>query len=224
MNDDRGHTLVEMMVALTLASMVTVGALSLFVAQAGVIQAETHRDQAAQEAQHLYDVISRLLRQAERDSISITSTAAPNGSTLEVANDTITIDFLVPAGFRVWPNTSGNDNAIRVTWSNTDEAAPYAVRIGTASTLAGLAGAPLIPLTGGDGSNTPRPINLDFWPLLNVNALQPASSSPAVAGYRLAIAFRAGKADNGYVNPADADGALRHYRVYTAAGIVSPRN
>lgn len=225
----KGHTLIEMMVSLTLASLVLVGAISLFMAQAGVIHSETHRDQTAQEAQVAFDILSRLLRQAQADSISIAytgSSAAPNDQgTLEETADAVRIDFTVPPGYPIWP-ADGVDNAIRIAWSNEPGAAePRAIRIASANTVSTLADNDLLTLAGGDSGNTiPRVINLDFWPLRDVNTLQPNSNDPPLAGYLLSVTVRTAVADASYTNPQDPSGPLRHYRTYTAAGVVAPRN
>lgn len=226
MHRNNGHTLIELMVALALAALLMVGTISLFVAQAGVIQKETQRDQAAREAQLAFDILSRLLRQAEADSIQITYPAypSPNGDTIEVDGDAILVDFEVPQGYAIWP-ADGVDNAIRVTWSNDENAVlPHAVRMANTGTLSTLDDADLQTLAGGNLGLTPRVVNLDLWPLSAPGSLQTSPDEAPVAGYLLRVTVRTAKPDPSYINPLNPDGPYRHYRTYTASGVVAPRN
>lgn len=224
---ERGHTLIELMVALTLSSLLMVGLVSLFAAQAGVVRHETERDQAAHEAQTALEILSRLLRQAEADSIAIRyegAASAPNAANaLEQASDAIRVDFTVPANYAVWP-ADGSNNAIRIRWNNSDAASAYAIRITNSASKGTLDDNGLQRLAGGNQGLSPRVINLDFWPLRSPSVLQANATDAPLAGYLLRVTVRAANQDPSYTNPLDGDGPLQHYRTYTASGIVAPRN
>ncbi len=225
MRTQTGHTLIELMISITLSSLILVGAISLFVAQAGVIRSETQRDQAAQEAQNAFDVISRLLRQAQAGSISITYTGTPSQynaqGTPEQADDGINIKFTVPSGYAVWQDQTGAKNAVRITWTNgTDSDAPNAIRIAGAATTGALDGETLQTLAGGNEGSLPRVVNLDLWPLLDAETPQDLTTDPPLGGYLLTLTMRTASADPTFTNPLDSS----HYRTYTASGVVAPRN
>lgn len=227
-----GVTLIEMMIALVISMLITIAAMSAYVGQSRVVVHQARKDQASQTDTLTYEVLSRLLRHAQTGLISITyggagAAAAPNASSvLEVASDSITVDFTLPSGYAIWPNDVSpfTNNAVRLTWSNTGTNA-YQVRIANAATTAGLGTATFTTVAGSNDGSNARIINLDYWPLQgDGRSLQATAGSSADGGYRLTLTTRAGIADPGYTNPQDPNGSLKNYRTSSIMGVVVPRN
>lgn len=226
----KGYSLVELMIATTLATLMSLGVVSIFVNQTGTISTETQRDMALQVANQSFDVVSRLLRQADKSSIRINY---PSGSGLnddnspEIENDAISVDFLIPSGFNIWPNDTPPyiNNAIRLSWTNSSSSdSALTLQMAKAETLDGLAGRPLQTIAGSNTDDQARIINLDVWPMLDQRNPQASASAAAQAGYMVKITTRTAQADMAYTNPLDPDGALKPYRTHTVSGIIFPRN
>jgi len=200
----RGHTLVELMIALALAALVSVGVIGLFAQQSGLLRQEARLQQGRQEGAYLFDLLATLLRQAQAGSVRIRIQPAipPTVERAEGTDDRITIDLLLPAGVPVWPNLDGQRPAVRLQWRREDGR----LWLATASDPAALDGAPLRPLRG-QAPATPL-LDLDLWPLDANLRPQPTADAPAPGGYRLALLFPG------------ADAAHRHAH----SGLVAPRN
>lgn len=222
----KGFSLVELMVASTLATLMSLGVLSIYVNQEGNLSSEISRDTTVQEAQRAFDVVSRLLRQAEQASISVPIGQFNDKDTPEIANDETIVDFTLPAGQRIWPNLNGNaNNAVRLSWSNKNSSTqPYQIQIGNTDTLANLGGANMNVLAGSNNGEQAQVINLDFWPLADQQTLQGNSTDAANSGYLLRITTRAAIPDLSYNNPLQSNSAFKHYRTHTVSGIITPRN
>ncbi len=171
-----GFSLVELMVSIAVASLLLLAVGSLYSSQAGIYIRQSVRTQVTEEGREVFDVLHRLLRQANASSISVTSSV---GNTV--------IDFTIPAGYPVWPNTTSpyDNNAIRVSWSS-NGTFPNQVRIATATSLAGLAAAPMTTLAGSTNGNNTRITNLTLTAL-------------ASGGYTLMVASGTGNPDIGQV-------------------------
>ena len=229
-----GFTLIELMVASIIATLMSLGVLSIYINQSGNITAESQRDSTTQEANRAFDIISRLLRQAEQDSIVITydtgkTANSLNSNQLEIADDSITIKFTLPAEQDIWPNihTAANpidNNAIALKWHNTTANNKHQVQISKAINIVSLSVDSMDALAGSSNGSLPRVINLDFWPMQNQSILQGAVTDVANNGYLLQITTRSAIQDLSYVNPGDENGTYRNYRTHTVSGIIMPRN
>lgn len=167
-----GLTLVELMISVTVASLISIGVVSLYASQSSVFVNESHSTQARTDGRDVYIVISRLLRQAESSSIVVSSDAAST-----------TIDLTLPSGYPVWPNTTFpfTNNAVRLAWTNTGDNA-YQIRIATGSSIANLGAAQLTTLVGNKtGDNT--------W----ITAL---SLNQSAGGYLLSVSSASGNIAN----------------------------
>ncbi|MDH5229546.1 MAG: prepilin-type N-terminal cleavage/methylation domain-containing protein [Gammaproteobacteria bacterium] len=231
-----GYTLSELMIALALASLMSVGVLNFFIGESTRIKTETDRDFSAQEVYTSFSVIDRLLRQAKLGSLQITYQSPlgngqlnpVNNSSVEIDNDALQIDFLVPNHYAIWPNDVPPyiNNAIRIVWHNnsTMEGA-YSIRIARAESLAALDSALLLTLAGGENDEFTRITNLDIWPL-NVDLETHASANAqADSGYLVQMNGRTARPDMAYLDPnLNADDEMVHYRSYGFSNIVVPRN
>ncbi len=200
----RGHTLVELMIALTLAGLVSVGVFALFAQQSGLLRQEARLQQGRQEGAYLFDLIATLLRQARADSvrIHIQPGTPPTAEQPEGSDDAITIDLVLPAGVPIWPNTDGQRPAVRLQWRREDGR----LWLATAAEPGALDRAPLRPFRG-QAPTTPL-LDLDLWPLDARLRPQPSADAPAPGGYRLALLLPG------------ADAARWHVH----SGLVAPRN
>lgn len=229
MNRQTGFSLVELMVAITLATIMSLGVLEIFVNQTGNITHETQRDLSSQQANHAFDTISSLLRQANKASLSINY---PSGSQLnaedqpQVSNDQIIVDFILPEGFNVWPNDKApyTNNAIRLAWNNSATDTSNKIQMATAGTLEALNGAPLKDIAGTNTGDLARIINLDVWPMQDPRTPQASHTAKGDAGYLLRVTARTGLKDMSYNNPDDSNSDLQQYRTHTVSGIIFPRN
>ena len=231
--NNKGFTLVELMIATTLSTLMSLGVLSIYISQSANLTSEIQRDTTAQEAHRAFDIISRLIRQAEQASIQInynTDKIVNNNNVPEIDNDAITIDFTLPANQDIWPNihTAGNpadNNAVRLAWHNNIEArSPYQIQIGNTTSIANLGAANMNILAGSNNQSVAQIINLDLWPLQNQRTLQAAANATPNSGYLLRITTRATTPDLSYTHPNDTRDNYKHYRTYTVSGIVTPRN
>jgi len=219
-----GFTLVELMISATLATLMSFGVLSIYVNQSSTISSETQRDSTAQEAQRAFDIMSRLLRQAQRNSFIVINNTRNSDTQPEVASDASNVQFTLPANQSIWPNVSGGpNNAILLSWNNSSESEKYKIKIDNAATIGALNVDNADVLAGGNSGSLARVINMDFWPLSGPRSLQVAASDPGTNGYLLRITTRAAEPDLSYIHP-DASDANKHYRTYTVSGVISPRN
>jgi len=170
----QGFTLIELMISVTLASLLSLGVITAYSHQAATFVNQGRSSQATEDGRDAFTVIGGLIRQALSSSLSITQTPART-----------TIDFLIPAGFPVWPNTTApyDRNAIRIQWTNTGAAANQ-IQIASATSLGALAGAPLTTLVGSNSGTNTRIIQLSL-------------TAQAPAGYLLALVSRSGNTPPG---------------------------
>jgi len=224
-----GFTLIELMIASTLATLMSLGVLSIYVNQSGNISAEEQRSATAQEAHRAFDLVSRMLRQAEQNSIVInynTGKSVNENNEPEISNDAITIDFTLPANLDVWPNTHANGApdrpAVRLRWHNGTGENPYKIQLANTTSLDNLASATLTDIAGSDVGSLARIVNLDFWPLLDPRTLQNASTDAPIHGYMLRVTARAAQPDITYND--GSTGQYKNYRTYTTTGVIAPRN
>ncbi|MBI5658216.1 MAG: type II secretion system protein [Nitrosomonadales bacterium] len=233
-----GFSLVEMMVAVTVAMIMSIGVLYLYSGQVRTFSQTARKAQTTQEAQSAFEAIARLVRQAEMCLTCITQQtmgiAYPGGAsnpnaagTLQLAGDSVQIDFTVPSGYDIWPNTASphTDNAIRIEWS----AATNMVQVSAGASVADAAGARTpITIAGTSGNMNTKIINLDVWPMVvdaaGAVAAGASATSKPTAGYRLTMTARVGTADGTYTNPLDPTGPLKNYRTVTYERIILPRN
>ncbi len=165
----RGFTLIELMISVTLASLLSIAVVTAYSNQAATFVSQGRRNQATEDGRDAFMVLSGLLRQAITSSLTINQTA-----------NRTTIDFQIPAGFPIWPNTTApyDRNAVRILWENTGATADQ-IRIATATSPGGLAAAPLVTLVGSTAGSNTRITELSLTPL-------------APAGYLLALGSRSG--------------------------------
>lgn len=228
---NQGFNLIELMVATVIATFMSFTVLSIYVNQTTHLTHETQRDSAIQEANRTFDLISRLLRQAQKASIDIsypTATTVNNETTPEISDDAISIDFSLPSGFNIWPNDKApyQNNDVRLKWDNSDNGDnPYVIQIANATNTGSISDQHLRDLGGDNLGDQARIINLDIWPLADQRNLQDSVTQSANNGYLLRITARAANSDLSYTNPNFADdNPLKHFRTYTVSGIISPRN
>jgi len=109
-----GMSMVELMISLTVASILSLSVLASFASQSEIFLNQSRRTQSYDDGRSAFDVLTRLLRHAEAGSITITDN-----------NNDLTLAFTVPAGYPIWPNLSGNytDNHIFIKWSDHDDSA-----------------------------------------------------------------------------------------------------
>ncbi len=189
-NHQRGFTLVELMVSITLASILSLAVIAAYSNQAATFINQGRSNQAAEDGREAFTVINRLLRQAIRSTITINQTATQT-----------TIDFTLPAGFPVWPNTTApyDRNAVRILWSSTGANSDQ-IRIASATSLGALGAAPLVTLVGSNSGFNTRIIGLTL-------------ATVAPAGLQLTLTSRSGATPPGQT----ATGT-------SFEGIIIPRN
>jgi prepilin-type N-terminal cleavage/methylation domain-containing protein len=150
MNSNQGFSLVEMMVSITISSMLSVAIVSSFSTQSALFLSHTKRLQATEDGREAFEVITRLLQQAHQNSITIT----------ENTSSDIQIDFTLPSGYPIWPNTVSpyDKNAVRIHWNgdaSTTTGTANQITIANASNLTNLGSSTATPLAGSAGhSNT----------------------------------------------------------------------
>lgn len=183
-----GFTLVELMIAVTIASIISVGVLSTFTSQSALFLEQNRNTKSTQEVRDAYDMVVRLLVHAEMESVTIKKTEY-----------SLTVDFNIPEGYPVWPNTQGphfSDNAIRVKWEafvpneeeeeEDDSKYPNQISIAKADNLSALSDDLLVPIVGGTSSASTRISNLV------VNKVS------ASEGFRVEVAGAVGTGDSLY--------------------------
>jgi len=233
-----GVSLVEMMVAVTISMIMSIGVVLIYAGQVRTFSQTARKAQTTQEAQSSFEVIAGLVRQAEmcltcttQQTIGLTypgGVANPNvAGTLQLAGDSVQMDFTVPSGYYIWPNITSpyTNNAIRIEWS----LATNVVKVSAGASVADAAGARTpIAIAGASGNMNTKIINLDAWPMVvdaagavTVGAL--ATTKPT-AGYRITLTARVGISDPAYTNTLDPAGLLKNYRTVTYERIILPRN
>lgn len=232
-----GYTLVEMMVAITIAMLISITTLYLYSGQVRTFYHTGRKQQTTEELQAAFEAVTDLLRQAEMcltcspaQQISITyptGIANPNGAqTPYLANDSIDLDFTVPSGYAIWPNDTApySENAMHLTWSQ----ASGALLLSHGTDAAAAQGAAAVAIAGSSGRMNTRIVNFDVWPLIfgagNVPALGTAASDKPTAGYHVVMTARVGSPDLTYTNKLDPNGAMRNYRTVTYEADILPRN
>lgn len=226
-NQLNGFTLIEALVATLLASVMSISVISIYVNQTNSINTESQRDANTLESNRAFDIVTRLLRQAEQSSIELTYTSPSlNGVTLEKTNDDIQIDFQLPAGFNVWPNNIAPfaNNFVRILWENSSIDNKHLIRVRNAPDLANLANAEDLIIAGNNSGEEARIINLDVWPMIDQTTEAINVNAAPDSGYFVSLTTRTANADYSYTNPLDPEGDLENYRTLTASGIVAPRN
>ena len=223
----KGFTLIELMISILLASVITAGTMSLFFSQNNTINADEIRTQNLTLSDNIFTDLNSLFRHAANDTIDIQyGNGRLNNANPELENDTITVDFSIPASFPIWPNNVSpfEKNWIRLKWENlSNSEAPYALLIGTASNRTALSNALLSPLNSGDKEIIIA--NLDIWPLNETGLVQENPQDPALGGYLLQVNTRTRSADPSYQNPKlPSNSPLAQHRTHMTSGIVSPRN
>ena len=126
----RGQSLVEMMISLVIAMMLSIVAMYLYSGQLRTFYHNARKQQTTEEVQAAFETITSLLREAEMclscatpQQIAISypaGVANPNAlKTPYLANDGISLDFTVPAGYAIWPNLTAPyaNNAMHLSWS-----------------------------------------------------------------------------------------------------------
>jgi len=227
----KGFSLIELMIAMVIAAIMSLAVLSIFANQTTHLTHETQRDNAVQEANRTFDVISRLLRQAHKESINISypnATTVNDENTPEINNDAISIDFSLPPGFNIWPNDQApyENNNVRLKWNNSSNSEnPYVIQIANAANAGGISNFDLKDIAGDNTGDQARIVNLDIWPLADQRNLQNSVSQSANNGYLLRVTARTAQKDISYTHPnVSDDSAQKHFRTYTVSGIISPRN
>ena len=226
-----GLTLVELMVSLLLAMLISIAAMYLFGGQMHSFYHHARKQQASGETQAAFEAITTLLRQAEIcltcATVQQIAIAYPGGvtnpntaTTPYLAGDAIDLDFTVPAGYAIWPNNTVPyaNNTIHLGWSQ----ANGTVKLGS-GTNAATATAAAIDIAGSNGILNTRIVNLDVWPLTTGGAGASAADKPN-AGYHVVMTAREGVKDMGYTNPLDPQGPMQHYRTVTYEADILPRN
>ena len=154
-----GMILVEMMASVAVASILSIAVVSTFSTNSTVILSHNLKTKSNEEGKEAFDMISRLLRQANTSSIKIRKTG----------NKT-TLDFTLPEGYPIWPNNVApyTDNAIRIQWLNhTSKNHPNELRIGKARRLSGLNTAVLETLEGHSANMGTRITDFQLQKLAN---------------------------------------------------------
>jgi len=191
----RGFSLIEMMVAVTIAMIMSIGVLLVYAGQVRTFAQTARKAQTTQEAQSAFEVVAGLVRQAEMCLTCITQ------QTIAITNpatDSVQVDFTVPSGYYVWPNTTDpyTNNAMRIEWS----LAGSAVQVSAGASVDDATNARTpIALTGASGNMNTKITNFDIWPMV-VDAAGAVTAGAAVtdkptAGYRITMTARVGTAD-----------------------------
>jgi len=182
------------------------------------------------DAQQIYRVLGEFVKQAEictscvpAKTLDITYGTAvspnPNGQ-LSLANDSINLEFILPSGYKVWPNDISpyDATAVRFAWNNTTGAATIANASDKAS-LDAVTPQSLVKVT----TRSSKLLNIDLWPLDTSGSLKSDVTNSPDGGYRLCVATRPPMPDTNYTNPDDS-GDFMHYRTAKVCGTIFPRN
>ena len=139
-----GMTFIESMVSIAVASILSLAVITTFSTNSSVMMAHSLKTKANEEGKAAFDMISRLVRQANHASIEINTT-----------ENSTTLDLTLPAGYPIWPNDVSpyTDNAVRIQWENSESSGnANQIRIGKANSLTGLNSAVLETLVGHSSS------------------------------------------------------------------------
>lgn len=231
-----GHTLVELMISLVLAMLISIAAMYLYSGQMLTFFHQARKQQTSGEAHAAFEAVTTLLRQAEmcltcatpqQIAISYPGGAAnPNAASAPyLANDGIELDFTVPAGYPIWPNTTAPyaGNAIHLSWSQASGILKLGNGADAAAATAAAQGPAAIDMAGGSGRLNTSVINFDVWPLTSAGSGANAAAKPT-AGYHVVMTARAGAQDMSYLNPLDPNGPMKHFRTITYEADILPRN
>jgi len=225
-----GFTLMDLLVGMLMASILSLIAMNVLTENARITMQETSHASALADANQVYRIIEEFIKQAEiclsctpakTFDITYGNVTNPNpDNKLSLANDSITLDFLLPYGYKIWPNDKGqyDVNAVRLAWDNTTGI----ITIANAADKASLGSAipqNLVQVT----KRSSRILNIDVWPLNASGGMQSAANDPPSGGYKLCVAAKPPISDYNYTNPDDS-GEFLHYRTAKICGIVSPRN
>lgn len=204
-----GASLIEMMIAVTIAMIMSIGVLLIYAGQVRTFSQTARKAQTTQEAQSAFEVIAGLMRQAEmcltcttQQTMGLTypgGVVNPNAAgTLQLAGDSVQIDFTVPSGYYIWPNTTApyTNNAIRISWS----LATNVVQVSAGASVADAAAARTpITIVGASGNMNTKIINLDVWPMVvdAAGAVTVGASATVkpTAGYGITMTAQVGSAD-----------------------------
>jgi Tfp pilus assembly protein PilW len=189
-----GASLIEMMISVTIAMIMSIGVLLIYAGQVRTFSQTARKAQTTQEAQSAFEVIAGLVRQAE---MCLTCTTQQTMAITNPAASSVQVDFTVPSGYYVWPNTTDpyTNNAMRIEWSNASSAVQVSAGASVADAVA--ARTPIV-LAGASGSMNTKIANLAVWPMVVnagvVTAGALATDKPT-AGYRITMTARVGTAD-----------------------------
>lgn len=229
-----GLSLIELMIAATIAMIMSIAAISIYINQMKTYVQTSRKEMTEQDARAVSVRLQQLLRQAV---ICTNNTVAPTcspivpitvsykgataplaSSALSVAGKSVQVVFELPAGYAIWPNTTApySNKQVTLDWTNKAGAAQEQVRISNGG---------VTHVLSGDSSNT-KIINLDFWPLNADGSRGATATTVAVGGYLLNLTARIGVADLSYINQKDPNNALgfQHYRTVTFDTRILPRN
>lgn len=189
-----GVSLIEMMIAVTIAMIMSIGVLLIYAGQVRTFSQTARKAQTTQEAQSAFEVVAGLVRQAEMCLTCITQQTMA----ITTAASSVQVDFTVPSGYYVWPNATDpyTDNAMRIEWS----LAGSAVQVSAGASVDDAAGArtPIV-LAGASGSMNTKIADFAVWPMVvdaagAVTEGALATTKPT-AGYRITMTARVGTAD-----------------------------
>jgi len=229
-----GLSLIELMISVTIAMILSVAAITLYVSQMKTYMQTSRKEMTEQDARAVSARLQQLLRQAVictnntvaptcspivSINITYTGATAPLASNvLSQAGKAVKVVFQLPSGYAAWPNITAPYTNTQVTldWSNNAGATQEQILISNGGVTQALAG---------DTLNT-KIINLDFWPLNADGSKAAAVTDVAYGGYLLSLTARIGVADPSYINQKDATNALglQHFRTVTFDSRVLPRN
>lgn len=237
MRKQGGQTLIEMMIALTLAMVISIATIYLYSAQLKIFYHTARKQQTTEEIQAAFEVVTDLLRQAEMcltcnpaQQISISypaGVANPNGAqTPYLANDGISLDFSVPSGYAIWPNSTAPyaSNSMHLSWSQ----ASGTLLLSNGPNAGAAQAASGVVIAGTTGKLNTSIVNFDVWPLAvgagNVPTAGTSAADKPTAGYHVVLTARVGANDPAYVNQLAPNGAMRNYRTITYEADILPRN
>lgn len=225
----QGFNFIELIIAMALASIMASGALGLFIKQGASIRTSAQKDELIVQTHALHDRLTTLLKQAEQDSISIDNTTLLNDNQqLQKDNDAFSVSLRLPQGYAIWPNNRAapgfEARFIQIGWSlnGNTELDANTLGIKNAASMTTLGQLAYNPISS-DQHQMPVLTNVELWPV-NANGTPMAQASASAQSYLLRISARAFAEDRDYTNPLDPQGPLKHFRSYTVAGIVTPRN
>lgn len=219
-NTQFGFTMIELMVGITIACIMTVAIVNVYVNQNATLSRQNSRNVAAADAWEAYGLIKRLLEHADIASFSATygkgarnSTNPPAIELLDNANkpadDEIEVNFRTPWQMNIWPNDQFpfQMNQMKLTWKNYGED-NYVIKL----VISDGASTQEILLAGGAQNGNSKVINLDIWPVGNDGAPQANPTDRPYGGFLVVLNTRAGQ-KTGESDP-----------TFSVSGRVIPRN